>query len=71
MEKAIFTNSAVSVTKLQISIGKIKLKYPWLVFLQEENKIAKSIVGGLTEIFFLCSSQTLSLPLRSRNQRCS
>lgn len=71
MENALFTNSAVSVRKLQISIGKTKMKYPWLFFLQGENRIAKNIVGELAEVVFLCSSRLPSLPLRSRNQRRS
>lgn len=41
MENALFTNSAVSVRKLQISIGKIKLKYPWLFFCEEKIKLMR------------------------------
>lgn len=62
MKSAVFTNSAVSVTKLQISIGKIKLKYPWLFFLQEENKIAKTIVGRLTDFFFCAALRQSAFP---------
>lgn len=49
MENALFTNSALSVRKLQISLRKIKLKDPWLFFCEEKTKTARVLVGKQAE----------------------
>jgi len=43
MENALFTNSAVSVRKLHISIRKIKLRCPWLFFCEEKIKLPRAL----------------------------
>lgn len=72
MENALFTNSALSVRKLQISLRKIKLKDPWLFFLRGENKNCQSTRRQASRgCCHPCSSQPPRLPLRSQNPKCS
>lgn len=71
MENVIFTSSALSVRKLQISTGRVKLKDPWLLFREEQTKSPRAPADGRVEAAFPRSSQPPSLPLGTRNPQRS